>query len=309
MILAHLSDPHLFSALPGLSELTLKRVLSLASWQRARRQLHRSALVEQVVSDIRSERPDFIAVTGDLVNFSLPREFAAAAAWLGELGPPSRVGVVPGNHEALVAGFGTAMRDHWGAYVRGDDASAGFPWLRRRGDLAIIGVSSAVATPPFFAAGCVGEEQCIALGRLLAQTGAERRFRVVLIHHPPTPVTSRRKGLVDHRKVAETIAREGAELVLHGHTHRAELSWIDAAHARVPVVGVPSASMDPHAAAGTKGGADGAAWFRIAIARSGEHWQVRLDERRVTKDGGITDGVRLVFRLPSSALASARSGA
>lgn len=299
MIIAHLTDPHLPLGLPSCAELAPKRLLSLISWQRRRRYLHRAEIAARAIDDVVSAKPDFIAITGDLVNFSLPREFAAGAEWLSRLGSPKCTGVVPGNHEALVAGFESPMRTHWGAYLESDDGTPGFPWLRRRGEVAFIGVSSAVVTPPLFASGRVGETQCARLAQLLAETGREGLFRVVLIHHPPTGIVNRRKGLSDRQRVTEVLAGEGAELVLHGHTHRADLSWIDAVHTRVPVIGAPSASMDPAHASWAEGGADGSAWFRIRVHRSGGQWSVGLCERRVTREGTVTDGVRLTFRLPA----------
>ena len=52
-------------------------------------------------------------------------------------------------------------------YLRGDAAVDGapFPFVRRRGPLALIGVSSAVPTPPLMATGRLGRAQLDALDR------------------------------------------------------------------------------------------------------------------------------------------------
>ena len=60
------------------------------------------------------------------------------------------------------------MMRHWGPHVSGDDGRPGFPWLRRRRGVALIGLSSAVATPPFMATGRLGDGQMRALAPLLA---------------------------------------------------------------------------------------------------------------------------------------------
>ncbi len=239
LILAHLTDAHLPLGRPSLFEAFSKRGLSYANWLRSRRFLHRPEVAARIVADLKAAKPDFIAMTGDLVNFSLAREFAAGAEWLSGLGPAERVGVVPGNHEAMVRGFEARMMRHWATYVSGDDGPPGFPWLRRRRGVALIGLSSAVATPPFMATGRLGDGQMRALARLLAETGREGLCRVILIHHPPTSITRSRKALTDRAALCEVIAATGAELVLHGHTHRADLSWIDTAAGRVPVIGAP----------------------------------------------------------------------
>jgi 3',5'-cyclic AMP phosphodiesterase CpdA len=122
-----------------------------------------------------------------------------------------------------------------------DQEPAPFPFLRVRGPVALIGVSTAVATGPFLATGKLGTRQIAAMSALLAQEAA--RFRVVLIHHPPHVVPkSRFKRLVDATAFREAIASVGAELVIHGHDHLRSLAWIDGSQGRVPVIGVPSAS-------------------------------------------------------------------
>ena len=100
LILAHLTDPHLPFGRPSPRELMSKRGLSYANWLSSRQFLHRPEVTARIVADLKAATPDFIAMTGDLVNFSLVREFDAAAEWLAALGPPEQVGVIPGNHDA-----------------------------------------------------------------------------------------------------------------------------------------------------------------------------------------------------------------
>ena len=297
LILAHLTDPHLPLARPSLLEALSKRGLSYANWLRSRRFLHRLEIAARIVADLKAARPDFIAMTGDLVNFSLEQEFASGADWLSGLGPSEQVGVIPGNHEAMVRGFEARMMRHWAAYVTSDDGQPGFPWLRRRRGVALIGLSSAVATPPFMATGRLGAGQLDALTRLLAETGREGLCRVVLVHHPPTSITRGRKALTDRAALCQVIAAEGAELVLHGHTHRADLSSIDTAAGRVPVIGAPACGMRPGA------GHDEGAWRRLEISRDDAGWRLVLQERRVTATNDVTDGPQLSFRLPGARLA------
>jgi 3',5'-cyclic AMP phosphodiesterase CpdA len=159
------------------------------------------------------------------------------------LGPAHDVTLVPGNHDAYVRGGIRYSNLHWIEYMRGDN-EIGFPFLRRRGPLALLGLTSAVATAPFLATGRLGGEQIMRLGELLERCA--HCFRVVLIHHPPVSKPSRRfKRLLDGANFRATLARHGAELVLHGHDHERAMSFLEGPRQRIPVIGVPSASEAP----------------------------------------------------------------
>src|SRR6476659_6244709 len=108
-VLAHLSDPHLGPIpTPRLIELINKRGLGLINWYRKRHRHHRADVLDAIVRDMHAQRPEHIAVTGDLVNISLEAEFARAAQWLDQVGPPQNVSLVPGNHDAYVRRMATS---------------------------------------------------------------------------------------------------------------------------------------------------------------------------------------------------------
>ena len=246
--LAHLSDPHLagWSVHRPLA-LANKRITGWLSWRLNRHRIHLPRVLDLMMADIADQPIDHVAVTGDLVNVSLPQEFEGAARWLHALGPADKVTVIPGNHDAYVSVRGDEGIGRWRDYMtdlaweRADGAAPAdpFPFVRRTGPLALIGLSSAVPTPPFFASGTVGPAQLTALRDILAQLGAEGAFRVVLIHHPPLYAEGhRRKALTDIKEFDEVVRTAGAELILHGHMHMATLGHIGG----IPVIGVPSAS-------------------------------------------------------------------
>src|SRR5205823_1420256 len=81
--LAHLSDAHI-SPLPRprFAELLGKRAVGFANWLRKRRLVHRADVLRRIVEHLKSQSPDHIAVTGDLVNLSLADEFKPARAFL-----------------------------------------------------------------------------------------------------------------------------------------------------------------------------------------------------------------------------------
>ena len=111
--------------------------------------------------------------------------------------------------------------------------------------MALIGLASGVPRAPFIASGRLGHVQRDALEAMLAATGREGMVRVVMLHHPPRitdPGGHIGRGLSDHGAFAEAIRRHGAELILHGHNHKASVAHLDGPRKPVPVVGVPSAS-------------------------------------------------------------------
>jgi 3',5'-cyclic AMP phosphodiesterase CpdA len=102
-LLAHLSDPHLAPLpTPSMFELMGKRIGGFVNWQKRRRHFHLASVLDRIVVDLKAQSADHVAVTGDLVNLSLPAEFPQAYAFLERLGLPRDVTVVPGNHDTYV---------------------------------------------------------------------------------------------------------------------------------------------------------------------------------------------------------------
>jgi 3',5'-cyclic AMP phosphodiesterase CpdA len=297
-VLAHLSDPHLAPIpRPRISELVGKRIVGFLNWHRQRRALHRSDVLAALLLDVKASAPDHIAVTGDLVNIGLEAEFPLARSWLDALGASLDVTAVPGNHEAYVQATAGHSLLHWGEYMRGDGANSAakdvaFPFVRRRGNIALIGVSTALPTLPFMATGLVGAEQLKRLSRTLDDLEREGLFRVVLIHHPPVSSRPNRlRRLLDVDDFLRVLAEHGAELVLHGHDHVSSLAWLTGPRGRIPAFGVPSASSptDRHQEAAAYnlyriGGMAGA-WQCEAISRgfqSGKDGIIELRRQTVS---------------------------
>jgi 3',5'-cyclic AMP phosphodiesterase CpdA len=245
--LAHLSDVHLPPVRPYLGHYHAKRVLGMLNWHRRRRRQHLASTLSAIVADMLRQAPNHVVVTGDLVNVGLSSEHEAAKSWLASLGPPGGVTAIPGNHDIYVDMALTQRGDHWRAFMADDeplDAKAPFPFVRRVGHVALIGLNSALPTPLFHAFGRLGHDQLDRLGPILVRLGEKGLTRVVLIHHPPLPgLAGARSALQDAAALAEVLREHGAELVLHGHNHRPMLTYAPGPDGPVPVVGVPSASM------------------------------------------------------------------
>jgi 3',5'-cyclic AMP phosphodiesterase CpdA len=293
--LAHLSDPHLPMPQARAVDLLGKRATGYFNWWRNRVQLHRPEALAGIVADIKAQKPDHIALTGDLVNISLPDEFARASRWLATLGTPDRVTVIPGNHDVYVATRWRESLGQWGAYIAGDGQSPAadfkvFPTLRRRGPVALVGLNSGVPKPPLLATGTLGDAQIAAAEKLLAALGREGLCRVVMIHHPPLTTESRFKRLTDAAAFQAMIRRVGCEIVLHGHNHRSEVARIAGPQGAIPVVGVTSASAAPESKYGR------ARYHLIGIEREASGWRITLDIRALKADGtGCEPDGRIVF--------------
>ena len=285
--LAHLSDPHLGSLpRPRVRELAGKRAIGFFNWHRNRRDLHREDVLAKLIVDMRSFKPDHLAITGDLINLSLEKEFEPARDWLEALGTPHDVTVVPGNHDAYVGATASHSGKHWGEFMTNDAVQVlvgreiTYPFVRRRGSIALIGLSTAVPTLPFMATGELGSEQIERFDRTLAGLKDEGLFRVVLIHHPPKSGPGRRfRRLVDAPDFRAVLAEHGADLVLHGHNHVHSLIWLDGPQRRIPAFGVPSASSPPH-------GRHDAAGYNIYEIEGGPGvWQCTAILRALRADG------------------------
>lgn len=282
---AHLTDPHL-PLLPGdfhdRSLLTAKRLSGIQSWQRKRRHIHRPEILEAAVADIRAHEPEHVVLTGDIVNVALPAEFKRADEWLAALGSPGNVTIVPGNHDAYVETPWSDGAGRWHAYMKGDEGMAPggspeglpFPFVRVRGPVAFVGLSTAVSTPLFSAMGRLGASQIALLGPILEKLGRQGLLRVVLLHHPPAcGASSRRKGLKDYQALRGVLAQAGAELVLHGHTHMAMFDRLTGPRAAIPVLAPSSASaLDIRH--------ESARWHLIDVARlPAGQWRLQVTVR------------------------------
>ncbi len=278
--LAHFSDPHLPPLpKPRLQELAGKRVLGYLNWTRNRHKYYRREVLDALVRDLQAERPDHIAVTGDLVNLALPAEFAPAQTWLRSVGAPQSVTAIPGNHDAYVRATRHRFVECFGDYLSGDEpAPQAFPFLRRRGPVALIGLSSAVPTAPFSATGTLGATQIAALERILVSLSTEQVFRVLLVHHPLRS-DSRPKRLTDSASLIALLGKHGVELILHGHDHIHSTMWFDGPDGKIPSIGVPAAS------ALARGRHPAAAYNLYRIERDGNAWTCEQISRGI--DGNL----------------------
>ena len=253
--LAHLSDLHATRArIDRPRHLLGNHGLQWVSWNlhRRRHRSYRKEILEALAKDLRAQQPGQVVVTGDITSAASNAEYSTVAAWLRRYGDPGWLTAVPGNHDTSLRDSAERIWQHWASYVSSDEAARlaheavpeqGFPTLRIRNGLALVGVCSARPSALGLARGEVGSEQMLRLEWLLDTLRERDLCRVVLTHYPPfDDGISWRRRLKDSAQLRKVLEHSGAELVLHGHLHRTSFCTIPGRDGDVPVVGVPSAS-------------------------------------------------------------------
>ncbi len=228
MRIAHFSDLHLLS-LEGAGTLDFlnKRWIGGLNLVVSRGRNHQTSIFERMVDDLNEQPLDHIICTGDVTNLALEGEFSFARTLFDKLAlGPANVTVLPGNHDAYVAKGAKFFTGYFSEYFRSDEQwewpdGDAWPLVRVRGEVAVIGLSTSLATPWFTAYGVIGDKQRERLRSVLADPRLADKLRVVALHHPPAGerCKSRLHGLKDHEQFAEILRETGAELVVHGHEH------------------------------------------------------------------------------------------
>jgi len=244
----HTSDIHLLR-LEGVGPWRYlnKRLTGRLNLALHRGKKHDQSLFDRMAEQVPELGIDRFVVTGDLTNLALESEFELCVEKLSALPVPCTV--IPGNHDTYTRGSERVGRfeQFMGRFMDGDRTAQAegrehdYPFVYREAGVALIGVSSAVATPPFDATGRSGAAQLGRLRTVLRETAQAGLTRVVLIHHPPVDGVSKPKhALTDRAAFAEVIAEVGAELILHGHEHVNLDTELPGPDGPVPVHGISS---------------------------------------------------------------------
>src|SRR5688572_29162172 len=157
----HASDIHLLD-LRGVAlwRYFNKRLTGALNLLLRRRNAHDARLFDAMMAKCEPLGVERVVLTGDLTNLSLEPEFALVRRKLEALPVPATV--IPGNHDAYTTSSARLRRfeqylDPLMDGERIDDAP--YPFVQRFDGVALIGVSTAIATLPLFATGRVGADQ------------------------------------------------------------------------------------------------------------------------------------------------------
>ncbi len=171
--------------------------------------------VEAVIAAVAAFAPTLTVVSGDLTLNGLPREFAAAASWLGRL--PAEQMVTPGNHDTPYWNLVLRALNPFGRYRRyiGRAGAAAFdaPGLVAR---ALNSARGAQPRPNW-------SKGAMNLGdlRRIDWAGPPGAVRLFTCHHPlidiaGAPVSG---GVHCGPEAVAVLAGAGVELILTGHVH------------------------------------------------------------------------------------------
>ena len=282
--IAHLSDAHLSPApFPGLREMRLKRFMGYVNWKRGRERLNDMAMLARLVADLRAQRPDHVAMTGDAVNIALAAEFDRAASWMKTLGDPANVSFTPGNHDAYVRDAMEGLARVFAPWTSGDSGAPGvepFSLLARArrncADRTEFGRSHRAADG-------VGPSRPQATGFAGPDAGGYGRPRARARDPDPSPAAFARS----FPPVARPRRRTRIRADDRPFRRRGDFAWpraqadgaLSAFVCDAPGRRARSRHRRPSASAATADPRQRAGYYLIRIERSGPHWRVGARER------------------------------
>lgn len=186
------------------------------------------------------ERPDGIALTGDLTMRARPREYAAARAWIASLAAPVAIDV--GNHDLpyfnLIERFSAPYRRY-----RGLERAAERPVSLPGTALVPLATTARAQWRLNWSKGHVGARR---LARTLAEIDAlpQGMRTIVTCHHPLVEAGTRGKALTrGGARALDELARRGVLAVLSGHVHDPFELIHETAHGPIRMIGAGTLSL------------------------------------------------------------------
>jgi 3',5'-cyclic AMP phosphodiesterase CpdA len=191
-------------------------------------------------------RPDAVAVSGDLTQRCSNKEFSHARAYLDSLGETAPYVVIPGNHDirwlgsvARNLGLAGLFREQahkfkYSRYLRyiSDELSPSLevPGAVIAGVNTAHGITRGSITRRFRDLGVIGQVKHADMMRLreVYENAAPDAARIVMIHHNPIRgELSGRHGLANSEQALHAFSDLGTELILCGHDHQDAIHTIE----------------------------------------------------------------------------------
>jgi 3',5'-cyclic AMP phosphodiesterase CpdA len=179
---------------------------------------HDPAIVDGLVAELNTDRPDLVAISGDLTQYATRGEYAQARAFITRLHSP--VLAVPGNHDLPQFNLPERFADPYARWTATIAPETEPTWSD--GTVAVLGVNSAHRAGWHWdwSRGRIGRKHLQrVLDRLAAlPLGVER---IVVAHHPLLASEDRPRMVLAGRarQTLAALAEADVRLVLSGHAH------------------------------------------------------------------------------------------
>ena len=171
-------------------------------------------VVEALVALAAQQRPDVVALSGDITQRARPAQFRTARAFVDRLGAP--VLAIPGNHDIALFDLWDRLTRPYARYAAafGQELEP----VYSSDDLLIIGANTTRAWRLKN-----GEVSTAQIGRVakLLMAASPRQLRVVVVHQPVavTQASDRPNLLRGHDAAIRAWSAAGADVVMGGHIH------------------------------------------------------------------------------------------
>jgi 3',5'-cyclic AMP phosphodiesterase CpdA len=183
-------------------------------------------VVEGLVAELNSDRPDLVIVSGDLTQGARGSEFRAARRFLDRLASPWVA--VPGNHDISPYHLVQRFLDPFARFRRYIAQATEPVWHDE--EIAIVGINSvrSMLLELNWAHGSLSRPQMDRAEERLASLPSSL-FRIVVAHHPFLPPaeepTVRTVGRA--AEALDRFERAGVKLTLSGHLHRGYARFLE----------------------------------------------------------------------------------
>lgn len=202
--------------------------------------LEDTAALRWVADCVARERPDAVAITGDLTMRARHREFAAAADWIRALGVPVTVEV--GNHDLPYFNLAERFLDPYRRFRALQSAvnhGIALPGLA----IVPLKTTARAQLRLNWSKGRVGERSLAACLAAIDALPAGTRV-LVACHHPLVETGTRGKALTrGGSRALAALAQRGVLAVLSGHVHDAFDIMHPTEHGPVRMIGAGTLSQ------------------------------------------------------------------
>lgn len=222
--IAHVSDLHLVEVDHDRRTGLERRRLSFLCFGRTIDYDARRARVVHALRTAMSGGADHVVITGDLTEDGVAPQFEVLADTLRHAGLcPSRVTLVPGNHDAYTRE--DALETAIAGPLREFEETSGAEGLSVLDGVVVLPVSTARHQSYARSAGHIDREGIGRIAKFAEVTRRMGRALVVAQHHPalghPIAAWNYWDGLLGHRAMRDLLDEHPHVHVVHGHTHKA----------------------------------------------------------------------------------------